>query len=234
MKPSTRKQMLRSRVSQIVGLALLVSICALAVPLPMSVPAKSSSGKDASEPFPCQNRPCGCRTAEQCWKKCCCFTNSQKVAWAKANNVKVPDFVLKAAGIEAASVSAHRSETCSLTTAKESDSDQKSATSCCSKSADAAVVKEREPATSSGCCSKCVPKKAVTHSSSRKKIVTGFNAAECQGIAFLVALLSTSIVSANVTIESAVAMRGEVIIAHSERLPSMSLRPPLPPPKIAA
>jgi hypothetical protein len=106
MKTSTRKQMQRRRVSQIVGLALLVSFCAMAVPLPMSVPTKSSSEKDESEPFPCQNRPCGCRTAEQCWKKCCCFTNSQKVAWAKANNVKVPDFVIKAAGIEAESASA--------------------------------------------------------------------------------------------------------------------------------
>lgn len=205
----------------------------MAVPLPMSVPTKSSSEKDESEPFPCQNRPCGCRTAEQCWKKCCCFTNSQKVAWAKANNVKVPDFVLKAAGIEAASVSAPRSETCSLVTA-ESNSELKSATSCCSKSADAAAaVKDREQATSSGYCSKCVPKKTVAHSTPRKKIVTGFNAAECQGIAFLVALLSTSIVSANVTIESAVPKHGELITAHSERLPWMSPRPPLPPPKIA-
>ena len=234
MKPSTRKQMQRRRVSQIVGLALLVSFCAMAVPLPMSVPTKSSSGKDESEPFPCQNRPCGCRTAEQCWKKCCCFTNSQKIAWAKANNVKVPEFVLTAAGIEAASVSAPRSGTCLLETA-ESNSELKSATSCCSKSDDvAAAVKDREPATSSGCCAKCVPKKAATHSKSRKKIVTGFNAAECQGIAFLVTMLSTSIVSANVSIESAVAMRDEMITAHSERLPLMSLRPPLPPPKIAA
>ena len=40
--------------------------------------------KDQSVPFPCQNRPCGCRSADSCLKKCCCFTAAQKVAWAKS------------------------------------------------------------------------------------------------------------------------------------------------------
>lgn len=32
--------------------------------------------------FPCQFSACGCRTAEQCRKACCCHTKQQKIAWA--------------------------------------------------------------------------------------------------------------------------------------------------------
>lgn len=46
-------------------------------------PGPAQITKDHSVPFPCQNRPCGCRSADTCLKKCCCFTADQKVAWAK-------------------------------------------------------------------------------------------------------------------------------------------------------
>lgn len=34
------------------------------------------------EPFPCQFSRCGCQTAEQCKRSCCCHTKQQKIAWA--------------------------------------------------------------------------------------------------------------------------------------------------------
>ncbi|MEZ6132276.1 MAG: hypothetical protein R3C59_26745 [Planctomycetaceae bacterium] len=77
---------------------LAVGCCAMWVP----VPQISSPEKDRSEPYPCMDRPCGCASAEQCWKKCCCFTNQQKVAWAERNGVKVPEYVVAAAIREAA------------------------------------------------------------------------------------------------------------------------------------
>lgn len=88
----------RSWGRKLVCLLLLVSFFASFVPLP-GVPAVPShpSEKDRSQPFPCQNRPCGCRSAEQCWKKCCCFTNAQKLAWAEKNRVRVPKFVVQQA-----------------------------------------------------------------------------------------------------------------------------------------
>jgi hypothetical protein len=44
--------------------------------------------------FPCQNRPCGCLTSEQCWAgDCCCFTLSEKLAWAEANGIEPPAHV---------------------------------------------------------------------------------------------------------------------------------------------
>ena len=71
----------------------------------------NAAGKDASEPFPCQNRTCGCKSAKQCWKKCCCFSNAQKIAWAKANRVKPPAFVVAAAKQEASVVKGSTSRT---------------------------------------------------------------------------------------------------------------------------
>ena len=50
--------------------------------------------KDSSRPFPCQDRPCGCRTYDECWKgDCCCFTLEEKLAWAEANDIEPPQHV---------------------------------------------------------------------------------------------------------------------------------------------
>lgn len=59
------------------------------------------SGKDLSRPFPCMHRRCGCQTADQCWKGCCCFTNQEKLAWAAKHGVEPPAYVAAAAKREA-------------------------------------------------------------------------------------------------------------------------------------
>jgi hypothetical protein len=51
--------------------------------------------KDTSQPFPCQDHACGCRTAEQCWTSCCCFTPEERWAWADAHNVQPPAYAEK-------------------------------------------------------------------------------------------------------------------------------------------
>ncbi len=86
--------------------ACLLLVLSLLMVLPVSmqcaVPDTDTgvAGKDLSAPFPCQARACGCRSAKQCWKKCCCFTDTQKVAWAKAHRVTLPAFVVAAANRE--------------------------------------------------------------------------------------------------------------------------------------
>jgi hypothetical protein len=51
----------------------------------------SAFQKSSSIPFPCQARPCGCLTAEQCWSgPCCCFTMKEKLAWAAENGFTPP------------------------------------------------------------------------------------------------------------------------------------------------
>src|SRR5205814_409462 len=66
-------------------------------------PLKSATvEKDKSQPFPCMNSPCGCRSAEECWRHCCCHSLAERMAWARENHVRPPDDVLadaKAEGI---------------------------------------------------------------------------------------------------------------------------------------
>ena len=82
------------------GVTLLAMVvCQLPAPLP--APA-AATGKDRSELYPCRDRACGCGSAAACWTGCCCFTNAQKVAWAKANGVAIPAFVHEAARKEQA------------------------------------------------------------------------------------------------------------------------------------
>jgi len=61
------------------------------------IPVVSRVSKDRSRPFPCQDNPCGCSSAEECWHHCCCHTNREKVAWAHEHGVTPPDFVIAAA-----------------------------------------------------------------------------------------------------------------------------------------
>lgn len=77
---------------QITSILLLVASVAALLPMPL-MPSASKNGKDHSRPFPCQNRPCGCRSADQCKKKCCCFSAEQKLAWANRNGVDASEVV---------------------------------------------------------------------------------------------------------------------------------------------
>ncbi len=76
---------LRLRRCLIVGLVFASYVTAA-----LGIPCPSSVHKDTRVPFPCQNRPCGCQNAEQCWKHCCCFTAEEKLAWASAHQVEPP------------------------------------------------------------------------------------------------------------------------------------------------
>lgn len=75
----------------VMGACFAYLLTALEIPLPAAI------HKDASQPFPCQDHPCGCRTAEQCWANCCCFTPEQRWAWARAHHVEPPAYAEKPA-----------------------------------------------------------------------------------------------------------------------------------------
>jgi hypothetical protein len=64
----------------------------------LPLPVRAPEAKDHAEPFPCMNRPCGCRTAQQCWRSCCCFTPRQRLAWARRNKVQPPAYAALADG----------------------------------------------------------------------------------------------------------------------------------------
>src|SRR5262245_41643169 len=75
----------RIRRALVVGLALIAYLIG-AVGVPMPVRAQKAS----ATPFPCQNHICGCTTAEQCWRHCCCFSPEEKLAWARTHQVEPP------------------------------------------------------------------------------------------------------------------------------------------------
>src|ERR1051326_7066249 len=67
--------------------------------LPMPVLAHPS--RDRRTPYPCMDRPCGCASAEDCWRNCQCFTARERLAWAEAHGVEAPDYLREAAAREA-------------------------------------------------------------------------------------------------------------------------------------
>lgn len=79
---------------QLIAVTALGSYLAVAGGIPL--PAPTISGNTAnhntasrdSRPFPCQQHRCGCRTAEQCWQHCCCFSPAERRAWARAHGVE--------------------------------------------------------------------------------------------------------------------------------------------------
>jgi hypothetical protein len=66
----------------------LVAYIASGIGLPLPVQASKKSGL----PFPCMNHACGCQTAEQCWRGCCCFSAEEKLAWAAVHGIVPPDY----------------------------------------------------------------------------------------------------------------------------------------------
>ncbi len=58
----------------------------------IGMPLPAITRKDPSQPFPCQNHPCGCRSAEECWRHCCCFTPAERWVWARENDVEPPSY----------------------------------------------------------------------------------------------------------------------------------------------
>lgn len=62
--------------------------------LTTGLPIPTHNGKDRSVAFICMNSRCGCMTADECWKHCCCHTTEEKLAWAAEHGITPPQYVL--------------------------------------------------------------------------------------------------------------------------------------------
>ncbi len=136
---TSRIQTTASRGLVVLGLAGLV-VASLGIPLVQ--PVASGPTKDRSKPFPCQDRPCGCMSAEQCMRSCCCFSAEYRLAWAAKYQLEVPPELLAAAEHD------HDHE-------GDDDEGDKHAAACCAKPAGTIT---QEPA-----CATCESASASTH-----------------------------------------------------------------------
>ena len=75
---------------------LILSVMAIGMfAFSLNIPTPVVIQKDAEVAFPCQNCPCGCENAQQCWDSCCCFSDTEKLLWARTNKVTPPDWFLE-------------------------------------------------------------------------------------------------------------------------------------------
>ncbi len=81
-------KLLRYRLC-VTGVAIVYLLVALEIPLPVF------AHKESGQSFPCQDHPCGCESAEQCWRGCCCFTVEERWEWARAHGVEPPAYAEK-------------------------------------------------------------------------------------------------------------------------------------------
>jgi hypothetical protein len=138
------------------------------VPLPAGKTQRKSG-----ELFPCASSGCGCDSADSCWSGCCCHTLPQRLAWAKENNVRPPEFAL----VEARNAGFDTSRwdgSPKLVTASVA------AKSCCSTKKTAAV----DPS----CCSQkgvaahtCCSSKGDSESNDDDHSIIGWRALACHG-----------------------------------------------------
>ena len=210
---------------RLMSLLALLCLAAILLPLPIASVAQIDPGKDTSQPFPCQNRPCGCRSAEQCWKKCCCFTNSQKVAWAKMNGVELPNYVLAAAKKETVTTK----KPCALC----SKDDARNTEQKCETNVTSRTGKRQSSASAVPTSDSSAPVSRVHSARSRtSKWVHSVYSAECQGQPAFSLCFPASIIPAHVMPVTISVEMTEFVHSVSERLHLTSMRPPLPPPKL--
>jgi hypothetical protein len=170
----------RRRYGRRLGSQLLLvafALTAAGVPLPMG-----SSPKKSSEPFPCATCKCGCASAEQCWRSCCCHTLAQRLAWAREHGVEPPAFAVAEAhrmSVDLGDLAEGRG--------RERPGSQKAA-ACCTKkvAADTPSCCQKKPqvvaSTKPSCCQKHVEQPAVESSSDKAdQSVVAWRALACHG-----------------------------------------------------
>jgi hypothetical protein len=71
--------------------ALLAMYVVTAAGLP---PPAGNLSLKSGEMFPCMDCPCGCNSAEQCWRSCCCHTLAERMDWAREHGVRPPEYAI--------------------------------------------------------------------------------------------------------------------------------------------
>jgi hypothetical protein len=189
----------------------------------VGIPLPTPVSKDSSRPFPCQHHRCGCASADQCWRHCCCFTREQKLAWARENGVSPPTEL--------------------LATDHDHDADEhddhehldraENAHNCCESKARCAKTDARD------CCSGQAAndhdvKRGSSTTHNHDNSVLGLRALGCKGIPEIWLALTAVMPLVPSSAISADAMPGEWLCLADATPSSTTLVPEPPPPRSAA
>ncbi len=149
---------------------LLIAIFLIAMTgIPRTKPVATSADR-----HPCENCACGCTSAEFCWDKCCCHSDSEKLEWARKHGVEPPEFLVARAS-------------------KAESGETESVRSCCAKSKSA----PKEACGGSVTCEQTVACDAS--SPDGIGIIRWEDAAKCRGIQWIWSLLASALVDQTTT-----------------------------------
>lgn len=200
-----RRTRQRRLISAVVALYVLFG----SLPLQLSI----GPTKDFSKPFPCQHRACGCRSAEQCSRSCCCFSPAQKLAWERLNS--------KASGATEQPVSRSQFESRLCCQKKSSDAPDVAASCSGDDSPRCSQAGLPDPATS-----------ITTKGLKRVQLVVAGEARRCGGLSALWMTLGDICPPEPPQALASDVLPGGRIEVGSESLPSSISPPPVPPPRI--
>ena len=205
---STAKRLVRRYLWRVTATTLLAALTAasLGIAIPVVV------NKISDELYPCMHCSCSCSSADACWLNCCCFTQQQKLDWAKANGVVPPAFVVVAAREEAALPPCCR---------------KRLAKACCNK--------QRICCASDGNSKQVVPAGKGRHESSERvgRRIALLDELRCQGMSMQLTSLPPGVMPPLPCVTETPSRDPEVI-AISNGIESGQLPPPdLPPPELA-
>lgn len=164
-----RKTLLHRWPAKLVLLGYVWMCCGGTLPATLLMSTEmvnSVAAKDRSVPFPCMDKPCGCRNAEQCFKSCCCSSKAERIVWAKEHQV-ADEY---------------------LAIAIESKEQPVATKSCCASKAATSCCKPAEKTAS--CCEKASPQKHCCEQQpnptrSKQRPTPGFSvlaAMKCKGL----------------------------------------------------
>jgi len=205
-------RLIKLRTSQfaqrVLCVVVLVAVCAASLPVP--VPVVASLYKDRSIPFPCQDHPCGCRNALQCWTSCGCMSMAEKLNWAEARGITPPSFVNANATAKVSCCSSKTKPCCSQKNAIASDS--------CPR-----CEHTKQPSK---------PVIAIDEESPRRIVLLTSYIAKCGGQDSMIASLPWSILAKPLPVVHASRLPVWRWVHVDDRTISAQPEPPIPPPRL--
>ena len=216
----------QTRARRLVGLSVLLAFVGCLLPIPVIVPLDGEL--DSSAPYPCQHHHCGCLSAEQCWRKCCCFTHTQKLAWAKSHGVQPPEFVVIAAAQEGKATPCSGSGCCSSNKLTKSKATK-------AKSATSQVLTSKAACCQAAGSGKTCPQPSgeAAAPSTQLSYAIGIRAQECQGQVWDWSQLPWSILPPPLQVDWQPVRWDTWPRPVSDPAARSMSEPPVPPPRIA-